>query len=169
MLLLRSGWANLSKSGIPSSRSGRRSCFLRAKQHARSHLFLFLGNPSLVLLQQLVITRFPHANPVTVQFTGPCSCLLLTDFSSFRDDSNPVCMSGHIPGWPLGEEAQPVCSGSHQDGHAGEPGVHSLLRVFPVPGLRHRTCGRGYCSLWKQVSPQRVSGSFTNINPCYCP
>lgn len=68
-------------------------------------------------------------------------------------------MSGHIPGWPLGEEAQPVCPGSHQDGHAGEPGVHSLLRVFPVPGMRHRTCGRGYCSLWKQVSSQRVSGS----------
>lgn len=70
-----------------------------------------------------------------------------------------MCVSGHIPGWPLGEEAQPLCSGSHQDGHAGEPGVHSLLRVFPVPGMRHRTRGRGYCSLWKQVSPQRGSGS----------
>lgn len=84
---------------------------------------------------------------------------LLTGFSSCRDDSNPVRVSGHIPGWPLGEEAQPVCSGSHQDGHAGEPGVHSLLRVFPLPGMRHRTCGGGYCSLRKQVSPQSVSGS----------
>lgn len=90
-------------------------------------------------------------------------CFLLTGFSSCRDDSNPMRMPGHISGWPLGEEAQPVCSGSHQDGHAGEPGVHSLLRVFPLPGLRHRTCGRGYCSLWKQVSPQSVSGSHSAL------
>lgn len=77
-------------------------------------------------------TDLAAVSPVTV---GSSLGLLLTVFSSCRDDSNPMCMSGHIPGWPLGEEAQPVCSGSHQDGHAGEPGVHSLLRVLPVPGL----------------------------------
>lgn len=104
----------------------------------------------------MMVRMFHH---VIVLFTEHYLHLFKLIFSSCRDDSNPMCMSGHIPGRSFGEEAQPFCSGSYQDGHAGEPGVHSLLRVIPVPGMWHRTCGRGYCSLWKQVSPRsfRVS------------
>lgn len=43
-------------------RTGRRCWFLHAWQHACLHLFLFLGSPSLVLLQQLVTARFPRAS-----------------------------------------------------------------------------------------------------------
>lgn len=56
-------------------------------------------------------------------------------FSFFRDDGHPLCLPGHLPGWPPGEEAEPVCSGGHPDGHAGQPSVHGLLRLLPLPGL----------------------------------
>lgn len=52
-----------------------------------------------------------------------------------RDDCNSLCLSGNLPGRPPGEEAQPVCPWRHPDGHARQPGVHSLLRLLPLPGL----------------------------------
>lgn len=52
-----------------------------------------------------------------------------------RDDGDPLCLPGHLSGWPFGEEAEPVCPGGHSNGHAGQPGVHSLLRLLPLPGL----------------------------------
>lgn len=75
------------------------------------------------------------------EFMGPLTSTSLSSaihtplLCSFRDDGNPLCLPGHLPGWPLGEEAEPVCSGGHSDGHAGQLSVHGLLRLLPLPGL----------------------------------
>lgn len=68
-----------------------------------------------------------------------------------RDDGHPVCLSGNIPGRFAGEEAEPVCSGSDSNGHAGQSDLHCLLRVLPLPGLWHRTCRWGDRRLWQRV------------------
>lgn len=52
-----------------------------------------------------------------------------------RDDGHPVCLSGHFLGRFAGEEAEPVCSRSDSNGHAGQSDLHGLLRVLPLPGL----------------------------------
>lgn len=44
-------------------------------------------------------------------------------------------MPGDLHGRPAGEEAEPVGAGSHPHGHAGQPDLHRLLRLLPVPGL----------------------------------
>lgn len=81
-----------------------------------------------------------------------------------RDDCDPMCLSGHLPGRSPGEETQPVCPRGHSDGHARQPGVHRLLRLLPLPGLRHGPCGWGYCSLWKLVSLRKVTHTPTQTH-----
>lgn len=46
-----------------------------------------------------------------------------------------MCVSGDLHGRSAGEEAEPVGTGSHPHGHAGQPDLHRLLRLLPVPGL----------------------------------
>lgn len=52
-----------------------------------------------------------------------------------RDDSHPLCLSRYFPRGAAGEEAEPVSFGRRPHGHAGQPGVHCLLRLFPLLGL----------------------------------
>ena len=85
---------------------------------------------------------------VTVQAEGKSFCLYKVKcrwkqlanhwtLSSFlpRDDGHPLCLSGYFPRGAAGEEAEPVSSGRRPHGHAGQPGVHRLLRLFPLLGL----------------------------------
>lgn len=74
-------------------------------------------------------------------------CFSLSDRRSVffrRYDCHSVRVSGDLHGRPAGEEAQPVGAGSHPHGHAGQPDLHRVLRLLPVPGLRHGPRGGGH-------------------------
>ncbi len=59
----------------------------------------------------------------------------VTCLSLPRYDGHPLCLSGDLPRGVAGEEAEPVSSGRCPHGHAGQPGVHSLLCLLSLSGL----------------------------------
>lgn len=65
-----------------------------------------------------------------------------------------MCVPRDLHGRSASEEAEPLGPGSHPHGHAGQPDLHRLLRLHPVPRLRHRPRSRSDYPIRQRVREQ---------------
>lgn len=95
----------------------------------------------------------------TATHLGTLSSTVLCLFR--RYDSYSMCLPGDLHGWFAGEEAEPVSAGSHPHGHVGQPDIYCMLRLLPLPGLRHGSRRRSDGTI-----PQRVRENSSTWRPC---